>query len=72
MLRSREWSRVLFCGLMFTSASFAAGTTNSTGRMMLETTGVRGTNALCAYVARNPPKDVLALADGSRIKTAEE
>lgn len=30
------------------------------------------TNALAAYVERNPPKDVLALADSSRIKTAEE
>ena len=25
-----------------------------------------------AYLARNPPKDVLARADGTRIKTAEE
>ena len=25
-----------------------------------------------AYLERNPPKDVLALADGTRIKTAEE
>ena len=30
------------------------------------------TNSLEAYLERNPPKDVLALADGTRIKTAEE
>ena len=30
------------------------------------------TNSLEAYLGRNPPKDVLALADGTRIKTAEE
>ena len=30
------------------------------------------TNSLDAYLERNPPKDVLTLADGTRIKTAEE
>ena len=30
------------------------------------------TNSLEAYLERNPPKDVLALPDGPRIKTAEE
>ena len=30
------------------------------------------TNSLEAYLERNPPKDVLALADGTRIKTSEE
>jgi len=29
-------------------------------------------NSLESYLERNPPKDVLALADGTRIKTAEE
>lgn len=33
---------------------------------------VSTTNNLEAYIERNPPKDVLLLADGSRIKTADE
>ena len=46
MLKSRKWAKIIVCGLMvlFSSTSFAAGTTNVTDGMTFEMTAVAGSN----------------------------
>ena len=47
MVKSEKWAKIIVCGLMalFSSASFAAWTTNVTDGMTFEMTSVAGTNA---------------------------